>query len=133
MAWGKPSSMLAIVSPVPPGDAGLVGYVPSNTQRPKALSPGGLAVSPLVRIRRSAPNFRLWLLFRDVTLATISCIFSSRISGVERALPRPAYPVVPTIGAEGWNGSSVCRPGIVCHSGLVSVVGNSDILNCVYP
>src|SRR6266851_2516609 len=125
--------MLAMVSPVPPGDAGLVVYVPSNTQRPNALSPGGLAVSPLVRKRRSTPYFRLWLLFSDEMLATISCIFSSRISGVERALPRPAYPVVPTIGADGWNGSSVCRPGMVFHSGLVSVVGSNVMLNCVYP
>ena len=40
---------------------------------------------------------------------------------MERALPRPAYPVVPTIGADGWNGSSVFRPGIVFHSGLRQV------------
>ena len=69
----------------------------------------------------------------DEILATTSCIFSLRISGVERALPRPAYPVVPTIGAEGWYGSTVCRPGIVCHRGFVRVVGSSDMLNCVYP
>src|SRR5712692_1901110 len=113
--------------PVPPGEAGLLVKALSKLNRPKALSPGGLAVSLMSRRRMSVPNFKLWTPRCHVTFAMYSAIFSCRISGLERELPRPAYPAGLMMGAEGWYGSLVSRPGMSFQTGFVRFVGVSTL------
>src|SRR5579864_3809675 len=125
--------MLATALPVPPGDAGLFVNDESKLNRPNALCPGGLAVSLISRWRKSTPNFKLCDPFCQDTPPMFSMVCSRRISGSERAFPKPAYPDGLMIGAEGWNGSEFSRPGIVFQTGSVNVVGRRKFLNFVNP
>ncbi len=86
---GYPRSMLAMVCPVPAREAGLTVKPLLKLNRPKALCPGGLAVSLVSRRRKSIPNFKLCELLIQVKFAMYSVMFWKRIKGLERALPKP--------------------------------------------
>ena len=103
-----------------------------NSSVRRALSPGGLAVSPVVRQSQVGAELEAVVALQRVMLAIASCMCSSRISGSERALPKPAYPRHADDGRRRLvRVGGVAVRGSGYQIGFVNVVGNSAMLNCV--
>ena len=116
---------MAIVSPVPVGDAGLREYVPIEdpaAERAFAGRAGCFAAGSEAEID-AVFHVVIALQHRNVRHHLMRFLIANqrRRAGVSETCVSG--------GADdrrrGWNGSSVCRPGMVFQRGLLSVVGSN--------